>query len=153
MAKINICGAKCHIFDIASGKGFMDLWERYYGDADAVIFCWKLFDANRNEEQRQILEMVRREIPDDVPILIFGHVYENDNTGMSCSSLPSMSTEAFLPNYHSNVMQVICGSAKNGKGVREAMEWFVPLAKRQAKSRAAQQEQLLVAAASSLEGR
>lgn len=126
MAKIDICGAKCHIFDLC-GK-FRDLWERYYNDAEAVIFCWKLDDNNR--DQASILEKVRKEIPDDVPILIFGHVVHPDtNDQVFEFALP---TEAFLPNYHSNVMQVYCGSAKTGKGVREAMEWLIPLAKRQA---------------------
>ena len=166
MAKVNICGAKCHVFDI-SGK-FMDLWERYYGDADAVIFCWRLdYDE---AHQRQILEMVRLEIPDDVPVLIFGHEYddaENNNNGGSTSSTTmlqqqlqkqqqqqqqrrrqqsqmshtkrnvtmSVATELFLPNYHSNMMHAICGSAKTGRGIREAMEWLIPLAKRQTKMR------------------
>lgn len=169
MAKVDICGAKCHIFDI-SGK-FMDLWERYYGDADAVIFCWRL--DHEEAYQRQILEMVRHEIPDDVPILIFGHEYhhvkpsENNNTngnnngGSTTTTLQqqlqqqrrrhqrkqmshqnnvtttmTVATELFLPNYHSNMMNAITGSAKTGQGIREAMEWLIPLAKRQAKMRA-----------------
>lgn len=128
MAKIDICGAKCHIFDLC-GK-FRDLWERYYNDAEAVIFCWKL-DDKENRDQASILEKVRKEIPDDVPILIFGHVVHPD-TNDKVFELGALPTEAFLPNYHSNVMQVYCGSAKTGKGVREAMEWLIPLAKRQA---------------------
>jgi hypothetical protein len=79
------------------------------------------------------LETVRKEIPDDVPILIFGHLMKGHD---GIAELPAMSTSFFLPNYHSNLMQVHCGNAKNGKGVREAMEWLVPMAKRQAKLRA-----------------
>jgi len=142
LAKIDICGAKCHIFDI-SGK-FSDLWERYYGDAEAVIYCWHL--QKEETEQRALLEKVRTEIPDDVPILIFGHVTtllslnnkkmdDNDDDAAN-DDLPTMSTDFFLPNYHSNLMQVYLGNAKNGKGVREAMEWLVPIAKRQTKLRA-----------------
>jgi hypothetical protein len=130
LAKIDICGAKCHVFDI-SGK-FSDLWERYYGDAEAVIYCWHLLLDDK--KQRALLETVRKEIPDDVPILIFGHIMATIDT--EDDLLPDMSTSFFLPNYHSNLMQVHCGNAKNGKGVREAMEWLVPMAKRQAKLRA-----------------
>lgn len=70
LAKIDISGAKCHVFDI-SGK-FQDLWERYYPDAEAVIFCWKLSSSDTMEQQqRQVLEKVREKIPDDVPFLIW----------------------------------------------------------------------------------
>jgi len=160
LAKINnICGAKCHVFDI-SGK-FQDLWQRYYQDCDAVIFCWRL--GWNFDHQRDLLENVRKCIPDDVPFLIFGHVHhhntttttntnDNKNEGAAAAAdqenpdglvvvvdidehLPKYSTEQFLPNYHSNVMQVYCGSAKNGKGVRDAIEWLIPLAKRFAKLR------------------
>jgi hypothetical protein len=111
------------------------LWERYYGDAEAVIFCWRVdYDA---KEQREILESVRQEIPDDVPILIFAHVFHGT---LPTIVLPpeemTLTTELFLPNYHSNMMFAISGSAINGQGVREAMEWLIPLAKRQAKLRA-----------------
>mmetsp|Transcript_23453 Transcript_23453/g.25853 ORF Transcript_23453/g.25853 Transcript_23453/m.25853 type:complete len:306 (+) Transcript_23453:161-1078(+) len=126
LAKIPISGARCHVFDI-SGK-FQDLWERYYSDAEAVIFCWKF--SEEDEVQRKVLEQVRKKIPDDVPFLIFGHTFD-----FSPQELPT-STEYFLPNYHSNVVQFYCGSAKSGKGVKEAMEWLIPLAKRHAKLRA-----------------
>ena len=183
LAKIdNICGAKCHIFDI-SGK-FIGLWERYYGDADAVIYCWRL-DHKEDDtpfyaeaKQREILEMVRREIPDDVPILIFGQDLEPTKEGagrtgtsraaastvthptkvgkigqylqkqqreqqrhVTVPATTTLPTELFLPNYHSNLMHAMCGSAKTGQGIREAMEWLIPLAKRQAKMRAQQQQQ------------
>mmetsp|Transcript_3541 Transcript_3541/g.5933 ORF Transcript_3541/g.5933 Transcript_3541/m.5933 type:complete len:86 (-) Transcript_3541:76-333(-) len=60
---------------------------------------------------------------------------DNDDDAAN-DDLPTMSTDFFLPNYHSNLMQVYLGNAKNGKGVREAMEWLVPIAKRQTKLRA-----------------
>ena len=198
LAKLDCCGAKCHIFDI-SGK-FRNLWERYYGDADAVIFCWRLDYSEA--DQRTILETVRREIPDDVPILIFGHEFNGTTTVSSTTRtmndssqelqqqqqrmpmgklqrhvqkqqqrrpiskmtstttttaktirsnttgsaiMTPLATELFLPNYHSNLMYAICGSAKTGKGIREAMEWLIPLAKRQAKMRS--QEAAAAAAA------
>eukprot|EP00546_Thalassionema_frauenfeldii_P009999 CAMPEP_0178922214 /NCGR_PEP_ID=MMETSP0786-20121207/16025_1 /TAXON_ID=186022 /ORGANISM="Thalassionema frauenfeldii, Strain CCMP 1798" /LENGTH=187 /DNA_ID=CAMNT_0020596545 /DNA_START=484 /DNA_END=1047 /DNA_ORIENTATION=- len=129
LAKIDISGAKCHVFDI-SGK-FQDLWERYYPDAEAVIFCWRLSSSDdMHEQQRQVLEKVREKIPDDVPFLIWGHIMEDVSV-----EIPS-STQYFLPNYHSNVMQLYCGSAKSGRGVREAMEWLIPVAQQHAKLRA-----------------
>jgi GTPase SAR1 family protein len=124
LAKIDVCGAKCHLFDI-SGQ-FQDLWQRYYNDADGVVYVWRL--GWNEEQQAQVLERVRNEIDDNVPLLIFGHVMGET------SRLPT-ETEYFLPHYHSNLLSVQCGSAKTGKGVKEAMEWLIPLAKRQAKQR------------------
>ena len=125
----------------------MDLWERYYGDAEAVIFCWRVdYDE---KEQREILESVRHEIPDDVPILIFAHVFRGTlpTIVLPPSDEMTLTTELFLPNYHSNMMFAIAGSAKNGQGVREAMEWLIPLAKRQAKLRAQEAATAALAAA------
>ena len=129
LAKVSICGCKCSLFDV-SGK-FQDLWVKYYGDADAVIFCWRL--GTSQAEQQKVLESVRRQIDDEIPVLIFGH---RMNNAISEQTLPT-STKFFIPHYTSNMMQVYCGSAKTGQGVREAMEWLVPLAKRQAQLKAA----------------
>ena len=99
LAKIEICGAKCHVWDV--GGKMQDLWSRYYTDCDAVIFVWKIVDDtdkipsslrttnddNNNNidsdderlpyhsaaQQLQWLEQVRSSIPDDVPFLIWGH--------------------------------------------------------------------------------
>jgi ADP-ribosylation factor family len=40
LAKLEMYGAKYHISDV--GGRLQDLWERYYDNCDAVIFCWKL---------------------------------------------------------------------------------------------------------------
>merc|ERR1719253_2179618 len=50
LAKIDMYGAKCHIFDV--GGKMQGLWERYYDDCDAVIFCWKLGDDSEKSQQQ-----------------------------------------------------------------------------------------------------
>lgn len=116
LAKVDACGAKCHIWDV--GGKMKQLWERYYADADAVIFCLTTLDAD-------LLELVRFDIPDDVPFLVFWHLVDKENQ-------PSQPTlDDLLPHYHNNMMELFAGSAKTGQGVREALEWVVPLAKRQ----------------------
>ncbi|KAL3900080.1 MAG: hypothetical protein SGARI_006321, partial [Bacillariaceae sp.] len=87
LGKLDMYGAKCHIFDV--GGRLQDLWERYYDDCDAVIFCWKLGEdpdeANDDndsddddkdndpqstyDKQLKMLNSVRKSIPDDVPFL------------------------------------------------------------------------------------
>ena len=146
-------GAKCHLFDV--GGKMRALWERYYDDCDAVIFCWKLGedpehanDENDDDEeeppfdmsqQQAVLEEVRKSIPDDVPFLILGHIF-----GTAKEDLTSVmyATDPVLPRYHNNLTGLCCGSAKTGVGVVSAMEWLVPLAKRQQKERLASRKGL-----------
>jgi hypothetical protein len=149
-------GAKCHIFDV--GGRLQDLWERYYDDCDAVIFCWKLGedpdkppkgdddDADEHndpqliyQKQQKMLNDVRKSIPDDVPFLIFGHVFGNANEQVVNTMY---STDLLLPRYHNPMTGLCCGSAKTGAGVQSAVEWLIPLAKRQQKERLAARRQV-----------
>lgn len=144
-------GAKCHVFDV--GGRLQDLWERYYDDCDAVIFCWKLGedpdkppkdedDEDSEDEigdpqstykgQLKMLNSVRKSIPDDVPFLVFGHIFGNANKEVVDKMY---STDLLLPHYHNPMTMCTCGSAKTGAGVQSAMDWLIPLAKRQQKER------------------
>lgn len=149
LAKLDMYGAKCHIFDV--GGRLQDLWEKYYDDCDAIIFCWKLgedpdkppkepdsdddSDAEEDDpyetiykKQQELLNTVRKSVPDDVPFLILGHVFGNANADM----VDKMYTTApLLPRYHNPMTGFCCASAKTGAGVQSAMEWLIPLAKRQ----------------------
>ena len=102
---------------------------KYYGDADAVIFCWQL--GKNREQQQKVLEAVRRQIDDNIPVLIFGHNMDS----IPDEALPT-NTSVFISHYTSNMMQLYCGSAKSGQGIKEAMEWLIPLARRQIKLKA-----------------
>ena len=153
-------GAKCHIFDV--GGRLQDIWERYYDDCDAVIFCWKLGedpdkppkepdsdDDSDDEEddpnetiykkQQEMLNDVRKSIPDDVPFLVLGHVFGNANPEIVDRMY---TTDILLPRYHNPMTGFCCSSAKTGAGVQSAMEWLIPLAKRQQKERIASKREL-----------
>lgn len=118
LAKVDLCGTKCRIWDV--GGKMHDLWERYYDDADAVIYCVSSFETC----DAALLEQTRLDINDDVPFLVFLH-------DMNTSSNEELTLDDLLPHYHNNMMQMMRGSAKTGQGVREALEWLIPLAKRQ----------------------
>lgn len=147
LGKIEMYGAKVNLFDV--GGRMRDLWERYYDDCDGVVFCWKLGgddpeaepDSDDEEEepfdmsqQQEILNAVRKAIPDDVPFLVFGHVFGNVNSKITDNVY---ATNALLPHYHNPMTGFCCGSAKTGAGVQSAMEWLIPLSKRQQKERLA----------------
>mmetsp|Transcript_8854 Transcript_8854/g.19133 ORF Transcript_8854/g.19133 Transcript_8854/m.19133 type:complete len:510 (+) Transcript_8854:398-1927(+) len=160
LAKIDMYGAKCHIFDV--GGKLQDMWERYYDDCDAVIFCWKLGedpdkppreesdsddDSDSEEDynetiykkQQEMLNAVRKSVPDDVPFLIMGHIFGNANAKIVDKMY---NTDILLPWYHNPMTGFCCSSAKTGAGVQSAMEWLIPLAKRQQIERIASKKEL-----------
>jgi hypothetical protein len=150
---MEMCGAKCHFFDV--GGRMEALWERYYEDCDAVIFCWKLgedtnLETNDTEDedtepfdlskQQELLQTVRQSIPDEIPFLVLGHVFGTTNVELVDQLY---ATDQVLPHYHNPMTAVTCGSAFTGAGLVSAMEWLVPLAKRQQKERLAAEKKLL----------
>lgn len=147
LAKLDICGARCHVWDL--GGRLQDLWERYYLDCDACVFVWAVDDDMDDdddssvdsddrrppltaERQLPMLERVRASIPDDVPFLILGH-YRHANNRYRANVLHS--TSAVLPHYHNPSQAVFFANAADGEGVKAAMEWLIPLATRQQRVR------------------
>ena len=160
LGKITAQGVICNFWDL--GGRMFDLWERYYSDSDAVIFVWKTPSSlvegkNEGEEdedddssrdqydyahQLSLLETVRSSIPDDVPFLVLGHVFQETSSSSANQtnlSRPQMdvqySTTRLLPHYHNPYQALFFANAANGQGIRAAMEWLIPIAKRQLKVR------------------
>lgn len=141
LAKVDICKAKIHVWDL--GGRLQDLWERYYQDCDAVVFCWKLGDDDNGSEdsryvpptpelQEELLLKVRKSIPDDVPFMILGHLHE---PMPQCLPDVMYSTSSLLPHYHNPLQALYFANARTGQGIKTAMEWLIPLAKKQLKVR------------------
>ena len=149
LGKVHMYGAQVNLFDV--GGKMQNLWDKYYDDCDGVVFCWKLggddpiaeSDSDNEgddekkepldaEKQQEILEQVRKAIPDDVPFLVFGHIFGNANRILTDKIF---GTNILLPHYHNPMTGLCCGSAKTGAGFQSAMEWLIPLAKRQQKER------------------
>jgi GTPase SAR1 family protein len=147
---LDICGAKCNVWDL--GGRLEGVWERYYHDCDAVVFVWKLDtgadesdknggaddDSDSDDErpeltpemQLRLLEKVRSSIPDDIPFLVLGHLH-SPSLPPQCRPDTLYSTAQLLPHYHNPCQALYFCNAGTGQGVRSAMEWLIPLAKRQ----------------------
>mmetsp|Transcript_18011 Transcript_18011/g.49019 ORF Transcript_18011/g.49019 Transcript_18011/m.49019 type:complete len:465 (+) Transcript_18011:64-1458(+) len=112
--------------------------------------------SKETARQLSLLEEVRSSIPDDVPFLVMGHIFSeseendhdesNDKTGPPKDSHPVVSqpptdvlysTARLLPHYHNTLQALFFVNAANGQGVKSAMDWLVPMAKRQLKVREA----------------
>jgi hypothetical protein len=143
LGKVNVCGARVSFFDV--GGKLQDLWERYYDDADAVIFCWKLGENENDDksqdsdafahEQHALLLQVRKAIGDDVPFLILGHVFGGPVNDEWAEQM--YTTSDLLPHYHNPVTGLGVASATSGAGIAHALQWLIPLAKRAQKERLA----------------
>ena len=145
MTKLSsVAGCQLHCFDV--GGRMQPVWERYYDDADAIIFVLKLNDNHSNKsseddeeededpydysKQYELLQQVRATVSDDVPFLVVGHLFGNPvkNQDAYCQQL--YSTAPLLRNYF-NPLQAFCvANASNGAGVVPALQFLLPLAKR-----------------------
>lgn len=154
LGKVELCQAKCHVWDL--GGRLVDLWSRYYQDCDAVIFMWKLGkdvvprDEDEDEDERpeityelqqSLLNQVRSAIGDDIPFLVLGHAFGADQL-CPVPVGPLYQTEALLPHYHNPMQAFMVANAATGQGIQAAMEWLVPLAKRQQAVREKSMEKL-----------
>lgn len=143
LGKVELCQAKCHIYDV--GGRLVDLWNRYYSDCDAVVFMWKLGkdvvprDEDEDEDERpeityelqqSLLNQVRSAVGDDIPFLVLGHSF-GENQVCPVPVGPLYQTEALIPHYHNPMQAFMVANAATGQGIQAAMEWLVPLAKRQ----------------------
>ena len=157
LAKTQVCGAQVHVFDV-SGK-LQNLWERYYADADAVLFVWKLErnddddddpshrgnddddDSERPtatvvtpEQQKRVLEQVRSAVADDIPFVVLGHLFQPDPP-YNCEPDVLYSTSQLLPHYHNPYQALFVGNAVTGQGLKTCLEWLIGAAKRQKRIR------------------
>jgi hypothetical protein len=144
LGKVELCQAKCHVWDL--GGRLVDLWERYYADCDAVVFVWKLGpdhvvpEDDEDEDdlrpvitydrQLEMLTQVRGAIGDDIPFLILAHAFGEHEVCPVPTGL-RFQTKTLLPHYHNPLQTMMVANAATGQGVQAAIEWLVPLAKRQ----------------------
>lgn len=143
LGKVDLCQAKCHVWDL--GGRLADLWQRYYADCDAVVFVWKLGkdvvprDEDEDEAERpeityelqqNLLNQVRSSIGDEIPFLVLGHAF-GSNQLCPVPTGPLYQTDQLLPHYHNPLQTFMVANAATGQGIQPAMEWLVPLAKRQ----------------------
>jgi GTPase SAR1 family protein len=152
LGKVELAGAKCQVWDL--GGRLVDLWERYYADCDAVIFVWKCGqDVLPSDEddarppityalQESLLNQVRSAIGDEIPLLVLAHVHGEDQALEPPLADTVYQTDVLLPHYHNPLQALRVANAATGQGVAAALEWIVPLAKRQKAVREKSMEKL-----------
>jgi hypothetical protein len=152
LCKTQICGSTVHVWDL--GGKLYDLWERYYDDADAVLFVWRLCRTDivqqqqksnddddddsvvhvTAEQQMKVLEQVRSSVPDDVPFCLLGHLFQIE-LPYNCEPDVLYSTSPLLSHYHNPLQSLFIANAMTGQGIKTAIEWLTSTAKRQQRIR------------------
>jgi len=81
LAKLDMCGCKCSLFDLSGAEKMRLLWERYFRDADAIVYVVNCADTSfdnleksRSEfEQLCQNDVIQRRCRAGLPILIFAN--------------------------------------------------------------------------------
>lgn len=146
--KIDAFGCKCNFWDLSGQERMRLLWERYYADADAVVFVVDVTasEIKMKEACKAFQEMRSDKQLDGVPILIFANkmdVFDEQNYVSKVNDLIEM-LDIFSSDQQSqyrdngiidledvNLISLFSGSAKTGEGVHDAFEWLITTATEQ----------------------
>lgn len=81
LAKVDVIGCKCSLFDLSGAAKMRPLWERYYKDTDAIIYVVDSSDGSfdniqqsRNEFTKLCQnEVLKRRLERGLPLMIFAN--------------------------------------------------------------------------------
>lgn len=81
LAKLDMCGCKCSLFDLSGADKMRPLWERYYRDADAIVYVVNCADTSLENLEKSKSEfeqlcqndVIQRHCRAGLPILIFAN--------------------------------------------------------------------------------
>ena len=114
IAKFDFGGSQIMLWDLGGQMKMRSMWEKYYEDADGVIFILDSADPSRNQEAKQAFDRVREdEKLMHVPIVVFAN--KQDMPG--AQTVGSLGAE-----FNCDGTTKIFGvSAITGRGVDEAL--------------------------------
>jgi GTPase SAR1 family protein len=84
LAKVDVCGCKCSLFDLSGAEKMRPLWERYYRDTDAIVYVVNSSDSSFTNLQQSRNEFVKlcqndvlkRRLDRGLPIMIFANMLD-----------------------------------------------------------------------------
>jgi ADP-ribosylation factor related protein 1 len=123
IAKFSYAGSPIMMWDLGGQLKMRSMWERYYDEADGVIFIVDAADPDRFEEARQTYLRVKE---DDklasIPIVIFAN--KQDKPG--AQSVSGLNAEFFMNHgaRGQEVAQIFGVSAITGRGIDEALMYL-----------------------------
>ena len=81
LAKLDLCGCKCSLFDLSGAEKMRPLWERYYKDTDAIMYVVNAAEESfdnlavaRSEFDKMVAnETLHKRIQNGLPVLVFAN--------------------------------------------------------------------------------
>lgn len=81
LAKVDVVGCKCSLFDLSGAEKMRPLWERYYRDTDAIIYVIDSSDSSLDNIQQSRNEFIKlcqndvlkRRLERGLPVMIFAN--------------------------------------------------------------------------------
>ncbi|PRP85621.1 hypothetical protein PROFUN_06410 [Planoprotostelium fungivorum] len=127
IARVVIGSSKLILWDLGGQAGLRPIWEKYYDEAQAIIFVIDASNDSRFEEAKSALEMVLRhpEIKRNIPLLIL--VSKADAVPSNVvAAVESRINDRIILMMHDEgrPTQVYATSAVNGQGVTAAIDWL-----------------------------
>ncbi len=121
MAKVDIEKAKMIFWDVGGQVSLRALWDKYYGDAHALVFVFDGCDPDRlPEAQRELERLLHDPELADAPLLLMAN--KQDVPGaMKCESLTSVFATDPAPKRLVRLQNL---TAMGGNGVREGLLWL-----------------------------
>ena len=129
IARVEDPSCRLVFWDLGGQSGLRSIWDKYYREADSVLFVFDCCEQDRLAENLDVLdECLSSNDLVGVPVLIFANKQDLPNS-ISPDQLKEKITERdTFQNNHSNY-HVLGGSAYEGYGVKEGIQWLINVMK------------------------
>lgn len=127
IGRLEISNTKLVFWDLGGQIGLRAIWEKYYEEAHAVIFVIDASSPSRFEDSKSALEKVlRHEDLRGAPVLILA----NKQDLPDAASAEEIARYLDLKELDERSYMFEAVSARDGQGIRTAMDWLVEVMER-----------------------
>ncbi|BEI91221.1 uncharacterized protein CcaverHIS019_0400410 [Cutaneotrichosporon cavernicola] len=132
IGKISLPSTTMHFFDLGGQRDIRSIWPRYYDECHAVVFVLDASDQARLSETWEVFdEVLNSPRLLNLPLLLLANKQDKD-TSLTVAEVPvpdsPLSATIELPDedkaQRMASLDVLGGSALEGTGVREAIDWL-----------------------------
>lgn len=134
IGRIEACGTKLVFWDLGGQAALRSIWEKYYAEAHAVLFCVDAAAPERLEDARNALEraLLNKEL-DGAPLLILAN--KRDLSGRDGVANVQSAFGKLAADRPDRPARVMLACALTGDGLRESVQWLVDMTRKARRTR------------------